>query len=188
MRMMQRLLPAIGAAALLALTAAAPSRVAPSTLVMLVRHAEKAPGTGDVPLSEAGQARALALAAIGRESAIEAIITTQFARTRQTAEPLATALAITPQVVPAQADAAKHASDVATAVRQRAGKAVLVVGHSNTIPAIVAALGGTRFPDLCEPEYDRLFIVVIDPEGVVRTVRTRFGEPTPVGAGCAAMR
>jgi broad specificity phosphatase PhoE len=186
--MMFRRFAAVAGTALLVLTAAAPTRVAPSTLVMLVRHAEKAPGTGDVPLSEAGRARARALAEIGRESAIEAIITTQFIRTRQTAEPLASALNITPLVVPAQADVAKHAADVVTAVRQQAGRAVLVVGHSNTIPSIVAALGGLRFADLCEAEYDRLFLVVIDVEGVVRTVRSRFGEPTPVGPGCAEMR
>jgi broad specificity phosphatase PhoE len=185
---MNRRLALVGALGLLGLTAAAPSRVAPSTLVLLVRHAEKAPGTGDVPLSEAGNARARALAEVGRESAIESIITTQFARTRQTAEPLAAALRITPQVVPAQADVARHAADVAAAVRQQAGKAVLVVGHSNTIPSIVAALGGPRFPDLCEAEYDRLFLVIIDVEGLVRTVRSRFGESTPVGPGCAAMR
>jgi broad specificity phosphatase PhoE len=180
-------LAALAACALLILTAAAPTRVVPSTLVMLVRHAEKAPGTGDVPLSEAGHARARALAEIGREAAIEAIITTQFSRTRQTAEPLASALSITPVVVPAQSDVAKHAADVAAAVRQQAGRAVLVVGHSNTIPPIVAALGGLRFPDLCEAEYDRIFVVMIDVEGVVRTVRSRFGEPTPVGPGCARM-
>lgn len=185
---MPRRIAALAAGALLILTAAAPARVAPSTLIMLVRHAEKAPGTGDVPLSEAGQARARALAEIARETAIEAIITTQFVRTRQTAGPLAAALNITPVVVPAQADVAKHAADVATAVRQQAGRAVLVVGHSNTIPSIVAALGGSRFPDLCEAEYDRLFLVVMDAEGVVRTVRSRFGEPTPVGPGCAQMR
>lgn len=174
---------------LLALIVAAPSPPgAPATVVLIVRHAERAPGSGDPPLSETGQARAAALAEIGTSSGISAIITTQFQRTRQTAAPLAEALRIAPQVVATQTDLAKHAAEVAGAVRQLAGKTVLVVGHSNTVPVIVAALGGPRFPDLCEQEYDRLITMVLDPEGDVRTVRTRFGAPTPVDAACAGMR
>jgi broad specificity phosphatase PhoE len=175
----------------LALTfiAASPSSsTAPATVVLIVRHAERAPGSGDPPLSEAGTARAGALAEIGKLSGVAAIITTQFQRTRQTAAPLAESLGITPQVISARADAAQHGADIAAAVRQLAGKTVLVVGHSNTVPGIVAALGGPKFPDLCEAEYDRLITMVLDAEGGVRTVRTRFGAPTPVDAGCAAMR
>jgi broad specificity phosphatase PhoE len=91
-------------------------------------------------------------------------------------------------VVAAQADAAKHAADVAAAVRAQAGKTVLVVGHSNTVPAIVAALGGPRFKDFCEPEYDNLIVVVLDAESGVRTVRTKYGAATPVDPACASMR
>lgn len=161
---------------------------APPTVVRVVRHAEKAPGTGDVPLSEAGVARAAAIAGIGRVAGVEAIITTQFARTRQTGATLASSLGITPEVVPATADLAKHAADVVAAVRHHAGQAVLVVGHSNTVPAIVAALGGGTWRDLCEAEYDVLFTVVIPPDGPARTIKSRFGVPTPVGEGCAPMR
>lgn len=175
-------------AALLVATGAARAPLAPSTVVLLVRHAERAPGTGDVSISEAGQARARDLVNITRGAGVQAIITTQFARTKQTAEPTATALGITPQVVGTQSDVAGHAADVAAAVRQHAGRVVLVVGHSNTIPAIVAALGGTRYPDLCEMEYDRLFTVVIDADGAVRTIRSGFGARTPVPAGCTPMR
>ena len=173
---------------LLAIIAAAPARHAPATVVLVVRHAERAPGSGDPPISEAGQARAAALAEIGKVTGVSAIITTQLQRTRQTAAPLAEALGITAEVVTTQSDVAKHAADVAAAVRRHAGKAVLVVGHSNTVPAIVAALGGPKVPDLCDPEYDALFTLVLDAEGGVRTVRTRFGAPTPVDAACAAMR
>jgi broad specificity phosphatase PhoE len=141
-----------------------------------------------VPISEAGQARAQALAEVGKVAGVSAIITTQFQRTRQTAAPLAGALGITPVTVTAQSDAAKHAAEVAAAVRQQAGKTVLVVGHSNTIPAIVAALGGPTFRDFCEPEYDNLITVILDAEGGVRTIRTKFGAATPVDPACASMR
>ena len=171
-----------------ALLAAAPAVPAPATVVLIVRHAERAPGSGDVPISDAGHARALALAELGKVAGVSAIITTQLQRTRQTAAPLAEALGITPVVVNTQSDVAKHAGDVANAVRQQAGGTVLVVGHSNTVPAIVAALGGPKFPDLCEPEYDALITMILDAEGGVRTVRTRFGAATPIDAACAPMR
>jgi broad specificity phosphatase PhoE len=158
------------------------------TIVIVVRHAERAPGSGDPPISDLGQQRATTLAEIGKLSGVSAIITTQLQRTRQTAAPLAEALKITPVVVPAQADVAKHAAEVAAAVRQHVGKTVLVVGHSNTVPAIVAALGGPKLPDLCEPEYDSLVTLVLEAGGSVRIVRTRFGAPTPVDAACASMR
>jgi broad specificity phosphatase PhoE len=170
----------------LALVGAVPP-AAPSTVVLLVRHAERAPGSGDVPISDAGQSRAQALAEVGKVAGVSAVITTQFQRTQQTAAPLATALGLTPVVVAAQADAAKHAADVAAAVRAQAGKTVLVVGHSNTVPAIVAALGGPRFKDFCEPEYDNLIVMVLDESGA-RTVRTKYGAATPVDGGCASMR
>ena len=173
----------------LAFIAASPSSsTAPATVVLIVRHAERAPGSGDPPLSEAGQARAGVLAEIGTLSAVSAIITTQFQRTRQTAAPLAESLGITPQVVATRADIARHGNEIAAAVRQLAGKTILIVGHSNTVPGIVAALGGPKFPDLCESEYDRLITMVLDAEGGVRTVQTRFGTPTPVDSSCAAMR
>ena len=172
----------------IAFAAAAPAFSAPATVVLIVRHAERAPGSGDVPISDVGRSRALALAELGKVTGVSVIITTQLQRTRQTAAPLAEALGITPVVVNTQSDVGKHATDIANAVRQHPGKTVLVVGHSNTVPAIVAALGGPKFPDLCEPEYDTLITMVLDPEGGVRTVRTRFGAATPVDGACAAMR
>jgi bisphosphoglycerate-dependent phosphoglycerate mutase len=73
-------------------------------------------------------------------------------------------------------------------VKERAGKTILVVGHSNTVPSIVAALGGPRFKDFCEPEYDNLIVMVLDVEAGVRTLRTRYGAATPVDPACASMR
>lgn len=174
---------------LFALVASSPvAAPAQSTVVLLVRHAERSPGSGDVAISDQGRARALALAEIGKAAGVSAIITTQFQRTAQTAAPLAEAMKVTPAVVTAQADVAKHAAEVADAVKRHAGKTVLVVGHSNTVAAIVAALGGPTFRDFCEPEYDNLITLVIDVGGVVRTVRAKYGAATPVDPACAPMR
>ena len=173
----------------LAVTAAAPAAsVVPATVVILVRHAERAPGTGDVPISEAGQARARALADVGKVAGVQVIITTQFQRTKQTAGALAEALGLTMETVATQAETAKHIADVAAAVKKHVGKTVLVVGHSNTVPAIVTALGGPKLADLCDTEYDNLFTMVLDAEGGVRTVRGKFGAATPVDASCGSMR
>jgi len=137
------------------------SAAGPATVVVLVRHAEKAAPTGDVALSPGGEARAAALAAALRDAGVQAVLTTQLRRTRQTAEPLAAARGLTPEIVPVGSDVPEHAARVAAAVRQRhQGQTVLVVGHSNTVPAIIAALGGPRLPDLCDAEYAMLFVLV----------------------------
>ncbi|HEX4934372.1 MAG TPA: histidine phosphatase family protein [Gemmatimonadaceae bacterium] len=175
-------------AALAVLAFAAPSPRASDTVVLVVRHAEKAGPSGDVPLSPAGEQRAQALVGIGREAGVTAIITTQFQRTRQTAAPTATALGITQEVIDVKGGVPEHALGIATAIRTRfSGRTVLVVGHSNTVPAIVAALGGPRLPDLCDESYDDLFTVIVPAEGPARLVHARYGAPSPQGAGCAAM-
>lgn len=177
------------AAALVAtgVTPIAAQRAAPPTVVLLVRHAEKAAEPAqDPPLTDGGHARARALVAVARDAGVSAIITTQYDRTRSTAAPTAAALSITPEVVSA-GPLAQHAKAVADQVRKHAGGTVLVVGHSNTIPAIVGALGAPQPRDLCDSEYDTLFVVVLADTGPPRVVRSRFGAPSVADASCAAM-
>jgi broad specificity phosphatase PhoE len=157
-----------------------------ATTVILVRHAEKAATPAEDPgLTDAGQARARALAAIARDAGVTAIITTQFARARETARPAAEALGVTAEV--AKAGGAQHAQEVAGLISAHAGGVVLVVGHSNTIPAIIAALGAPPPPAICDSEYDNLFIVTIPASGPPRVIRARYGEPSPMNAACGAM-
>lgn len=129
-------------------------------LVLLVRHAERAAEPkADPGLTPEGQARAGALATALEHSGVTALITTQFQRTRQTAAPLAAALGLTPEVVATGAGAGEgHIAAVAAAVRRQHG-VVLVVGHSNTVPAIAAALGGPRLIDFCETSYSHLLVL-----------------------------
>jgi broad specificity phosphatase PhoE len=77
---------------------------------------------------------------------------------------------------------------VAAAVRKHPGETVLVVGHSNTVPAIVEALGAKRPADICDAEFDNLYIVTIAADGTAGVVRSKYGARTPVDAHCAAMR
>lgn len=161
---------------------------APPTVVLLVRHAEKAAQpAANPPLTEAGAARAQALAGVARDAGVTAIITTQYERTRKTAEPTASALRVTPEVVDA-GPLPQHAKAVADQILKHAGGTVLVVGHSNTIPAIVGALGAPQPKDLCDSEYDQLFVVVIGDTGPPRLIRSRYGAPSAEDPACAAMQ
>lgn len=144
---------------------AVPAAAHAQKLVYVVRHAERADGgapassmsgaPADPSLSSAGEARAAKLAAMLADAGITAIYATEFKRTQETAKPLATKLHVAVSTVAASQTAAlvadlksKHANDV-----------VLVVGHSNTMPAVIKALGG---PDVIvgDNDYDGLFVFV----------------------------
>jgi broad specificity phosphatase PhoE len=140
----------------------------------VVRHAERLDASQDPPLNEAGQARAEALANALANAGVEAIYTTQFARTRSTAEPLARKLGLTVKVITAGGDAATHARAIADRIRaEDAGKVVLVVGHSNTVPAIVTALGGGDVGAIQDAQHDHMFIVRTDSNGT-RVIRAGY--------------
>ncbi|AHG88922.1 Phosphoglycerate mutase [Gemmatirosa kalamazoonensis] len=166
-------------------TAAAP------TVVVLVRHAEKAaePAT-DPALTPAGEARAQALAAALADAHVDAVLSTPYARTRATAAPLAARAGLTPEIVPIGAGGApEHAAAVAAAIRgKHRGHTVLVVEHSNTIPAVIRALGGPAMKDLCDAQYASLFVLVLPNDGgAARLVRSTYGAADPPGAdACAA--
>ena len=124
--------------------------------IFIVRHAEKSDGTKDPDLSPAGRTRAEALARVLKDANITAIYATEFRRTQETAAPLARALGIEVTVVPAAATA-----DLATKLKTASGNALLV-GHSNTIPDLIKALGIATPLTLTEADYDNLFIVVLE--------------------------
>ena len=156
------------------LTLAGSVQAQPST-VILVRHAEKATTPGNDPeLSAIGMQRARDLAATLADAHVGSVITTQFQRTALTAAPLMQSGSLTPIVV--RAGGAGHPDSVAAAVRRRpAGEVVLVVGHSNTIPAIIAALGGPKLPDLCDGQYASLFVVELSGTAPARLIRSHYG-------------
>lgn len=163
------------------------AQTAAPTTVVLVRHAEKALAPADdPPLTAAGEARARDLVHAVRDAGVAVVITTQFVRTRATAQPTATALGITPTVIPATNSA--HVQDVVAEIRKHAGQTVLVVGHSNTVPAIIEALGAKRPVAICDSQYDDLYVVTISAAGTASTVHARYGASSPRDATCAAMR
>jgi len=174
-----------------AVVIAAQAGAQPST-VILVRHAEKAATPASDPgLTPEGVQRALDLAAALSGAHVTSVITTQFARTQLTAKPISDGLDKQPIVVNVGGPVAAHIEAVAAAVRARpAGDVVLVVGHSNTIPAIIAALGGPRVPDLCDPEYSSLFVLEFPAPGARPSfIRAKYGAADPPEAtACRPMK
>ena len=170
-------------------TSAGAAFAQPSTII-LVRHAEKAAAPANDPvLTPAGEQRARDLLTALADAHVTAIITTQLQRTQLTAKPLADSAKITPMIVTAVADTKAHAEGVAAKAKSApAGSVVLIVGHSNTIPAIIAALGGPRVPDICDPEYSKLFVLELGPSGPPKLVRAKYGvADAPESDACSRM-
>jgi broad specificity phosphatase PhoE len=157
-------------------------------MVILVRHAERAAApAADPVLTEAGGDRAVALRHALASAGVSAVVTTHLQRTQLTAKPLMDSLRLSPVVVRAGNPLQAHLDSVAAAVRrQAAGSVVLVVGHSNTIPGIIAALGGPRMPDLCDGEYSHLFIMHYPASGPPQLVRGSYGAADAPDSGACA--
>jgi len=124
------------------------------TTVLLVRHADRQ-GSADA-LTPAGTARAQELARVLAKSGISAIYTSEAIRTQQTAAPTASLLGITPVAV----TAADVAGLVSTIRGNNFGQRVLVVGHSNTVPQVIAEFGGPAVT-MGDNEYDNLYVLTL---------------------------
>ncbi len=150
-----------------------------TTTIIFVRHAEKELNSGDDPaLSDAGRRRAAELARqlvdADVVAGIDAIYTTPFRRAQETARPLAQALNLQMTTY----DAADRETVLETILKSHKGKIILVVGHSDTLPVLIANLGASKnVPLIDELEYDNIYIISIPWFGKTKTIRLRFGEP-----------
>ena len=165
---------------------AATAQAQPTT-VLLVRHAEKANKSADTPLKEPkGFLRARALANAVGEFGISAVVASEFLRTQQTVAATASHLGLEESVIQ-MTDPQAIADEILSHYR---GRTVLVVGHSDTVPQIIEALGG---PSLCpnrggvlvkgecrirDKEYDNLYILRVPESGPAGFMATRYGEPS----------
>lgn len=135
--------------------------------IFFVRHAEKATtGGDDMDLSEAGRARAESLVGVLKDAGISAIYTTELKRTQQTAAPVANALHLEPAVIPAKD------KEALIAKLQSSSGNVLVVGHSNTIPQVIKALGITTPLEIDDHDYSNLLVVLL--ESTPRLIRLHY--------------
>jgi len=141
-----------------------------TTLVYLVRHAEKeATPEDDPPLTPEGRERAELLANLLKHSGLTNIHSSSFERTRQTAQPVADSTGLEVQYY-------NHLNlaGLASALKQTPGRH-LVVGHSNTTPAMVEFLGGDPGEPIDEAtEYDRLYLLVLHSDEQVSTTVLRI--------------
>jgi broad specificity phosphatase PhoE len=155
-------------AALAALALGASIPAADAQVLVLVRHAEKVDESSDPDLSTEGKARARALAAMLKDAGIEAIYSTDYIRSRETARPLAELLS-----KPVEMYDADDLEGLAKKLRARATRA-LVVGHSNTTDKLVALLGGEAGAPIASSEYDRVYLLALGADGSVATTVLRM--------------
>lgn len=144
--------------------------------IILVRHGEKmAQPVDNPPLTAEGQLRAEELARVVRDAGVTAIYSTPYLRTMNTAKVVADALklSITETPIPGRSVAAYADSVVARAKRD--GGVILVVGHSNTMGAVIKSLGAPEIGEITDPEHDHLFIVTVQEGKPARLVRAKYG-------------
>jgi len=150
-------------------------RFAEISTVIVLRHAEGLDASDDTPLSAQGQARAERLAAMfggGTEAgAVRAIYASDLRRARDTAAPLAARLSLPVVSIPG--------SDVESLLarlrREGRGGTSVVVGHSNTVPQIVAGLTDRRVEVVVEPDdFGSVFVVTVSSFGPPSVLRLRY--------------
>ncbi len=150
-----------------------------TTTIIFFRHAEQTShDEADPPLSEAGQRR---VAELTRQlvdadvvAGIDAIYSTPYIRSLETARPLADRLDL-----PINSYAADDTEQVLdTILKNHKGKIILVIGHSNTLPVLIANLGASKkVPTIAQNEFDNIYIISIPWFGKTKTIRLRIGEP-----------
>jgi broad specificity phosphatase PhoE len=150
-------------------------RSATTTTIVLVRHAEKVMGTiEDPPLASEGVRRADRLAQMFGEvkagNGLDAIYVSDTKRAQQTAAPLLSRLGSTPVSYPA----ADVDGTVRKVLRDHRGGRALIVGHSNTIPAMIQKLSGQTVPPIPEEEYDDIYVVTVPSFGRSSVLRLKY--------------
>lgn len=153
----------------------APAGIAAPTTIVLVRHADRVPNQD--ALTSAGAARAKELAHVIARAGIAGVYCTKTVRSRKTAEPAAESL----KLAPVELDPSDTDGLVKKVLTDHRGKTVLVVGHSNTIPRIIAAAGGPTVDEPKDDDFDDLYVLTIGagatPE--VRLAPLQYGAGTP---------
>jgi phosphohistidine phosphatase SixA len=150
---------------------------ATTTTVVLIRHAEKQVGAiSDAPLAPPGEIRAARLAQMLGDAAefgrVQKIYVTDTRRTQQTAAGVALRLGLTPVITDAKTSSSELARRV---LKENRGGRALVVGHSNTVPEIVAALTGEEaVPPIADDEFDTLYVVTVPTIGRASVLRMKY--------------
>ena len=142
----------------------------------LVRHAEKASTGEDPSLTTEGQERAEELARFLQEVPIDAIYSTDYKRTMETAMPTATA-----KNVPIESyDPSDLATFAAALQEATTNKKILIVGHSNTTPALINIFANSdQYTSLSEKQYDNMYILSSVDRKVADVLTIKYGKVSP---------
>ncbi len=149
-----------------------------TTTIIFVRHAEQTSHEAvDPSLSQAGKRR---VAELTRQlvdadviAGIDAIYSTSFKRSIETVQPLADRLDLPINIY----DGEDTETVLEEILKAHKGKIILVVGHSNTVPELIANLGASKKVPPIEPgEFDNIYVISIPWFGKTKTIRLRFGE------------
>jgi broad specificity phosphatase PhoE len=146
-----------------------------ATTVILIRHGERDelnPTSQDPHLNEVGKARAQTLIHVVGTSGIKAIYTSHFIRTKETAQPLAIHLSLSP----IQMDEASNIRN--DTLSKHAGETVLVIGHTDTVPYLIKRFGGGSNFNIEDKEFDKLFVVYVFSSGGAHVTELKYGNPS----------
>jgi len=154
----------------------APAPTARTGAVVFVRHAEKAKApAGDPDLTDRGRVRAKALAGMLASCGVTRLFATELLRTQATLRPLSERLGLE-----IERYSAREPARFADRLAMLAGEVTVVAGHADTLPAMIAKLGGElaglddrNFMD--DSDYDRVVVQILlagDAEAPMRALQT----------------
>lgn len=139
-----------------------------TTTYYLIRHSDKDvsnPTDRNPNLSKIGMQRANSWVAILKEVEFDAIYSTNYNRTLQTAKPIADSY----QLEIIKYDLSNFNFD--DFKESTKGKIVLVVGHSNTTPSFANSfIGKNEYPQIEESNYANLYIITITGDTVTHSL------------------
>jgi hypothetical protein len=113
------------------------------------------------------------------KAGIKTISTSQYLRTKHTADPLAKQLGIANTIIPVKMDtmnsrqlSPEYLKQISDLIASSAGN-VFIVGHSNTVPELIKALGGDIVPTIDDATYDDLFVVTVYAKGKAKVAHLK---------------
>ena len=142
------------------------------TTIVLVRHAEKVDDSSDPDLSEAGYERATNLAEMFENVNFDAVYSTDYIRTKETARPIADANGLTIMGY----DYQNLSGEAENLIESHKGETILISGHSNTTPAFANAFLGEFFfeRNFDESDYGNLLIITVSGDGKRKLLHLRY--------------
>ncbi|MGB5211197.1 MAG: phosphoglycerate mutase family protein [Gammaproteobacteria bacterium] len=136
--------------------------------VIFVRHADTVGHEDQRQLTEDGMQRAAALARLLQDVPLAAVYVNELSRTRATGEGVAKVTGAPLIELPSTASA-----DLVRELKQHKGEIVLVVGHSNTVPELIRALGGTAEP-ISDTDFSQLLVLTTGLFDKTRVLRLNY--------------